>query len=178
MSLELHTYKLVNVIQGDYAVSDDPEVLMTTILGSCVAVCLHDPIAGIGGMNHFLLPGNLESSAGSMSCGLNMMELLINALQKKGALRNNLRAKVFGGSDMLEGMTKIGEKNCIFAREFLAYEGIPILAQSLGGTYARNVRFWPASGHAKQKEVTKVPTMAPAPILKKPEPVSDDVEFF
>ncbi len=178
MALDLETYKITNVIQGDYAVSEDPEVMMTTILGSCVSVCLFDSVRKIGGMNHFLLPGYCDSSSGTMSCGLNMMELLINALQRKGAARNRLQAKLFGGSNMNEGLTDIGMQNADFARDFLRHEGIPMIGESLGGNFARRIRYWPVTGKARQMEVTAYEKIPVVQAVEKPGVTSSDVEFF
>lgn len=146
----LNKEKHVLVIQGDYYVSDQPNEVITTILGSCVAVCLYDPVVKIGGLNHFLLPGFCDSSSGTTSCGLNMMELLINALQKKGAKRNRMRAKMFGGAQMRQGLTDIGKENVDFTQDFLRHEGIPCISQSVGGLVGRRLRFWPATGEVKQ----------------------------
>lgn len=139
-----------HVIQGEFRVSDDPGIVLTTILGSCVATCLCDPIAGIGGMNHFLLPeGEMKQEVG-FRYGLLAMELLINGLLKQGAKKSRLEAKLFGGAMMNGGLGRIGESNAAFARRFLADEGIPCRAESLGGTMARRVRYVPTSGLAQQ----------------------------
>ena len=153
--------KTINVIQGDYAVSDETEVVLTTVLGSCVAACLYDPISRVGGMNHFLLPGSKTDQSVSMSYGLNAMELLINNMLKKGARRDNFKAKVFGGATMRKGLTDIGAQNSVFAKEFLECEGIPCEAESLGGTSARRLRFWPVSGRAQLKIIGDVSCVKP-----------------
>ena len=107
----------INVVQGEYSVSADPNVVFTTILGSCVAACIRDPVAGVGGMNHFLLPGN-ENGARSTEAeryGVHLMELLVNGLMKKGARRDRLEAKLFGGAKMMERLSDIGKLNASFA---------------------------------------------------------------
>lgn len=139
-----------HVVQGEYAVAAGPGVVMTTILGSCVAACMRDPVAGVGGMNHFLLPGDADSPVDSMKYGLNSMELLINALQKMGAQRRRLEAKLFGGANVVHNLSDIGKKNAAFAIEFLQAEGIACVGQSLGGDRARRVRYWPHTGRAAQ----------------------------
>lgn len=132
--------RATHVIQGEFRVTNDPGIVLTTILGSCVATCLCDPVARIGGMNHFLLPeGEVKQEVG-FRYGLLAMELLINGLLKQGAQKNRLEAKLFGGAMMNGGLGRIGEANAIFARKFLADEGIPCRAESLGGTLARRVR--------------------------------------
>ncbi|MEZ5957217.1 MAG: chemotaxis protein CheD [Hyphomonadaceae bacterium] len=142
--------RLVHVIQGDFAVSDDPTVVFTTILGSCVATCMWDPLAQIGGMNHFLLPGDKERDGDLMRYGVNAMELLINGLLQRGAARARLQAKLFGGAHVINNLSDVGAQNAAFALHFLSAEKIPCVAQSLGGEQARRVRFWPTSGRAGQ----------------------------
>ena len=100
----------------------EPDVVLSTILGSCVAACMRDPVAGVGGMNHFLLPGSAEalSSGGDATrYGVHLMELLINGLLKKGARRDRLEAKIFGGAKTIARFSNVGEQNAVFARQFL-----------------------------------------------------------
>ena len=95
--------KRLHVVQGEFAVTDDPDVMMGTILGSCVSACMRDPVAGVGGMNHFLLPGERETAAEGpqgMRYGVQSMELLLNALYRKGARRERLEVKLFGGAPL------------------------------------------------------------------------------
>ncbi len=132
---------------GEHAVSEE-DVVLYTVLGSCVAVCLRDSIRGISGMNHFMLPMPLPSSKFFSSdagrFGLQAMELVINGMLKRGATRPRLRAKVFGGGHVLSTGSradKVPSSNCAFALEYLAAEGIPVLAQDLGGLRARKVSF-------------------------------------
>ncbi|QQQ18097.1 chemotaxis protein CheD [Brevundimonas vitis] len=140
----------IHVVQGRHEVSSDAQVCLTTILGSCVSACLWDPVAGVGGMNHFLLPQAPDGASGDRRYGVQAMELLINGLLKHGARRDRIQAKVFGGARMTTGGTDIGGKNGVFARKFLSDEGIPVVAVSLGGDSARRIQFWPASGRARQ----------------------------
>ena len=148
--------KLQHVIQGEFAVTDDPNIVLTAILGSCVACCLHDPIARVGGMNHFLLPGDESSGDDSLRYGVNSMELLINGLLRRGARRDRLEAKLFGGARVLAGLSDVGAQNAAFARRFLKEEGIPCIGESLGGNQARRVRFSPTTGAARQLLLDKV----------------------
>lgn len=145
----------INLLQGEQHVDSDPSVVLTTILGSCVAACLRDPMAGVGGMNHFLLPGNTQGEHGvhataSLSYGVHAMELLVNALLQKGARRGKLEAKLFGGACMMRGLTDVGKLNASFAERFLKDEGIPIVGGSLRGSFGRRIQFWPVSGRARQ----------------------------
>lgn len=170
-------HRVCHVIQGSHIVSDEPDIVLTTILGSCVATCLWDPTAAIGGMNHFLLANEPEHGAAGYRYGLHAMELLINDLLKKGARRDRLRAKLFGGAMMQNLFGRIGQANADFAVDFLKADGIEIVSQSLCGTQARRVRFVPTTGHAQQLLVADydVPTPAPAPI---PVAEPDDITFF
>jgi chemotaxis protein CheD len=148
------TERRIHLVQGECRVTGDPGVVLATTLGSCVAACISDPAARIGGMNHFLLP---ESSEGlvSLRYGAFAMELLINGLLSKGARRDRMEAKLFGGGRLSEGLADIGEKNATFAREFLEREGIAFAGGSLGGGLARRVQFWPVSGRARQQTLAR-----------------------
>lgn len=142
----------VHVVQGEQFVTDDPEAVLTTLLGSCVAACMRDPVAGVGGMNHFLLPGNRSQGTDSQAQrhGVHAMELLVNALLSRGARRERLEAKLFGGARLIDGLTDVGRQNAEFAERFLAAERIRHVGGSLLGEHGRKVQFWPVSGRARQ----------------------------
>ena len=137
---------------GEYYVTDRDEII-STLLGSCVAACLWDPVSRIIGMNHFLLAHNRQESREALLIseagryGIHAMELLINAMLKKGASKSRLQAKVFGGGNVLPIETdeqrffNIGEVNSLFIRAFLKNEGIRLQASSLGGDYGRIIHF-------------------------------------
>lgn len=169
------------IIQGEVFVSDDPELLITTTVGSCVAACLYDARRGIGGMNHFLLPDSPLGAGGhesrALRYGVNLMELLINGLLSRGATRSCLRAKVFGGARINRGLTDAGPRNADFVERFLQHEGIPLLGGSLRGTEGRRVQFWPVTGRARQMVCGPV-----APIETRPAVVQEsglgEVELF
>lgn len=143
----------INISQGEHAVSAGPNDVISTVLGSCVATCLWDEQAAIGGMNHILLPQDLATSSISKMHGVNAMEVLINEMVKAGALKSRIRAKLFGGARMVAGLSNIGERNAIFAQEFLRGEGIVCEAKNLGGSEARRIQFWAATGRVRQKIV-------------------------
>ncbi len=143
--------KQLIITQGEYCVSDDPEATISTLLGSCVACCLWDPIAAVGGMNHMLLATTSRNNANCDLAGVNAMELLINDLLKLGARRERLLAKSFGGAQMINGLSEIGPANCAFATGFLKTEGINCVSSSLGGSTARHVVFTPTTGAARVK---------------------------
>jgi chemotaxis protein CheD len=146
----------VHVVQGEQYVDNKPDTVLTTILGSCISACLWDAERGLGGMNHFLLPGdgvNSQDTSGatpSSRYGVYAMELLVNDLLRHGARRDRMQAKLFGGARMIRGLTDIGNLNANFAEKFLQNEGIPVVGGSLRGTHGRRVQFWPTSGRARQ----------------------------
>ncbi|GAA0289418.1 chemotaxis protein CheD [Rhodovulum strictum] len=152
-------HRIQAVIQGEYRVSRDPDVVLSTILGSCVSACIYDPVARVGGMNHFLLPGDDGLNKSEVKYGAMAMELLINELLKSGALRSQLKVKLFGGARVSSAFSDIGEKNVIFARSYLRREGFEVLSESLGGQQARRLHFRPATGAARL--VMLPPTEAP-----------------
>jgi chemotaxis receptor (MCP) glutamine deamidase CheD len=131
----------VRIFTGDVATSSVPTVLHT-LLGSCVAVCLYDPILRAGGMNHIMLPGTRQNRYGTRF-GVHAMELLINELMKLGGERRRFIAKAFGGACVVPGLksSPIGDDNATFVRMFLQRENIPLVAQRLGGCQAVHVYF-------------------------------------
>lgn len=145
--------RTLHVGQGEHHVSADRNVMITTILGSCIAACIRDPQAGIGGMNHFLLPEGDAGADGDAArrYGVNAMERLINSLLGAGARRDRLEAKLFGGASMFDRLRDIGVENAAFAHRFLQAEGIAVVGGDTGGNQARRVRFWPATGQAQQR---------------------------
>jgi chemotaxis protein CheD len=170
----------VTVIQGEWIVSHDPNLVLTTILGSCVAACMRDPEARVGGMNHFLLP---ESSEGKRAgeaerYGVHLMELLVNGLLKAGARRDRLEAKLFGGCAFMSGRYAVGARNVAFAEKFLKAEGIAYAGGSTGGQLGRRIEYWPVSGRARQIFL-KTPPPAALPAAPAPAPASGgDIELF
>lgn len=157
------------IAQGESSVGSTPGMIISTILGSCVATCLWDPLARIGGMNHILLPEGADMQNGYSSFGAHSMELLINAMIKEGADRRRFRAKIFGGAVMRAGLSDAGSSNGSFVLDYLQREGIPLDGQSLGGNLARRVEFWPEEGRARQKFVTDHVPAATKPV----EPIGD-----
>lgn len=155
--------RVTYLTQGEFRVSRDANEQFSTILGSCVAVCLWDPISAMGGMNHFLLPGVQGGAVdGSLRYGVHAMEMLINGLLKMGAQRNRLEAKLFGGARISANLRDVGSSNAAFAREFLQAEKIPCRAESLGGTQARRIIFRPTTGYARQMLVPDAAAALPA----------------
>ncbi len=161
----------VYIAQGEHAIGNSESDVISTILGSCVAVCLRDRKRGIGGMNHILLPESARSDIVTRSVGAGAMEALINALLKAGAVKSDFEAKVFGGAAVVAGLSNIGERNSAFALDYLSTERIPVISQSLGGTQARRIRFWPAAGRVSQKLV--VPSEVQEPPLARAAKTND-----
>lgn len=159
----------VTIMQGEARASDDPRLTMTTILGSCVATCLYDPLVRVGGMNHFLLaePAAHARMAGfDRDYGLFLMELLINEMLKLGAAKSRMKARLYGGANMNPDLAPIGTGNAAFARSFLAAEGIEQVFEDLEGYHARRVEFRPASGMVRARAVAADPVGLPAPTHK------------
>lgn len=140
------------IMPGQYFISAEDMVIIT-VLGSCVSACIRDTTLEVGGMNHFMLPeggGKDDPLSESARYGAYAMEVLVNELFKKGAKRHNLEAKVFGGGNVMASMTytNIGERNADFVLKFLNAEKIKIVAQDLLDIYPRKVCYFPKSGRA------------------------------
>ena len=134
---------------GGLRASRNP-LLLDTVLGSCIATCLYDPVAGIGGMNHFMLPDGADpENPTSTRYGVNAMELLISHLMKLGAERRRFQAKVFGGGHVLkirESLDGVPQRNIDFVRQFLEIEQIPVVREDVGGYQPRRVLFHTHTG--------------------------------
>ena len=169
----------VHIIQGDCYVTDEPDTVLTTVLGSCVAACMRDPVLGIGGMNHFLLPGDGErtKTGEAERFGVYLMELLGNGLLQRGASRQSLETKLFGGARTVRGFADIGAKNFEFAKRFLDNESICYVGGSCGGDQGRRIEFQPSTGKARQFLLPRSTVeVAPAPV-RRPAPTGD-LELF
>ena len=146
------------ILPGEYYVTGRDMVLVT-VLGSCVAACIRDYHSGIGGMNHFMLPDSGADDNSPMGTsaryGTYAMEILINQLLQMGARRINLEAKVFGGGKVLKDMSvaNVGQRNADFVMEFLGREKIRVVAQDLVDIYPRKVYYFPNSGKAMVRKL-------------------------
>ncbi|MFZ5746602.1 MAG: chemotaxis protein CheD [Pseudomonadota bacterium] len=149
----------IPIVQGEHAVVTEPHVMITTLLGSCVAACIHDPVARVGGMNHFLLgephADHKLTGVDLQRYGVHAMELLINGLMAKGAVRSRLRAHLYGGANIISGLGSIGSSNAAFARRFMETEGIAVGHCDLGGSLARKVEFLPHEGKSRSVHVAQ-----------------------
>ena len=152
----------VKILPGQYHAARSGGV--TTVLGSCVSTCLWDPVERIGGMNHFMLPGDTAHPdspwAASARFGVYAMEVLINEMLHLGADRRRLVAKVFGGARLLAGFERldVGAKNSEFVLEFLRVEGIRVLARDLQDVCPRKVHFFVDSGKVQVKRLSLTPS--------------------
>ena len=139
------------ILPGEFYFTNK-DMLIVTVLGSCVSACIRDRVSGVGGMNHFMLPdtgGDADNPvSASMRYGTYAMEVLINELLKAGAKRENMEAKVFGGGNVLRGFTAInvGERNAKFVLDYLRAERMRVIAEDLNDIYPRKVYFFPRTG--------------------------------
>ncbi len=158
----LHRTIAAKILPGEYYVTDRDEAIVT-VLGSCVSACVRDPIAGIGGMNHFMLP---EASRLPQRCppslsaaaryGSFAMEQLINAVLERGGRRQHLEVKLFGGGRVLRAVSDIGARNIAFVRHYVDMEGLRVAAADLGGDLPRKVYYFPASGRVRLKRLKRL----------------------
>ena len=177
------------ILPGEYYYTPK-DMLIVTVLGSCVAACIRDSVTGLGGMNHFMLPdGGVEDNSpvsASMRYGTYAMEVLINDLLKAGARRENMEAKVFGGGAVLRGFTAInvGERNAAFVMSYLKTEKIRVMAEDLNDVYPRKVYFFPRTGKVLVKKLmqTHNDTLARRELdyasRLKVQPVGGEIDLF
>jgi len=148
------------IMPGEYYFTHK-DMMIVTVLGSCVSACIRDRVSGIGGMNHFMLPDNNDGDSPispSMRYGTYAMEILINDVLKAGAKRENLEAKVFGGGHVLRGFVAInvGERNAQFVRQYLKAENIRVVAEDLNDVWPRKVYFFPRTGKVLVKKLKQL----------------------
>jgi len=148
------------ILPGELYVSSQGE-MVSTVLGSCISACIRDRVKGIGGMNHFMLPEENEHSSANWGDSLTQasrygnwaMEFLINEILKRGGKKENLEVKLFGGGQMMASTSDIGQKNIIFAYNYLAQEHLKIEASDIGDIYARKVLYFTDTGRVKIKRM-------------------------
>ncbi|MFL9877419.1 chemoreceptor glutamine deamidase CheD [Herbaspirillum rhizosphaerae] len=148
------------ILPGEYYFTHK-DMMIVTVLGSCVSACIRDRVTGIGGMNHFMLPDSGDGDSpisASMRYGTYAMEILINDVLKAGARRENLEAKVFGGGNVLRGFIAInvGERNAQFVRDYLKAENIRVVAEDLNDIWPRKVYFFPRTGKVLVKKLKQL----------------------
>ncbi len=159
-----HDIFAAKIMPGEYYVSVHGE-MVATVLGSCVAACVRDPVSGIGGMNHFMLPDNTLHHSGGWEntlvssetrYGNIAMERLINVIIANGGIRSNLEIKVFGGGKVLNMATDIGAKNIDFVKQYIDKEGFTIETEDVGDMYPRKVQYFPLSGRVRVKKLYRL----------------------
>lgn len=144
---------MAKILPGEFYVSRGGEVI-TTVLGSCIAVCMHDPVLGIAGMNHFMLPEKDVLTVQDVERGVKTMsrygnwaiEYLLNQLLKMGSRKERIEVKLFGGSSVLARHTSVGQRNTCFAEDYFVREKISVVASDVGGSYPRKIRYFPETG--------------------------------
>ncbi|WP_114858766.1 chemotaxis protein [Azospirillum brasilense] len=142
---------VVPVVLGHHRISGRDDDMLVTTLGSCVAACINDPVARVGGMNHFLLPGSPSGGEGygvATRYGSVAMEWLINDLLERGARRERMEVKLFGAARVIDTSLDVGAANAAFAVDYVRREGLALAVQDLGGDKGRRVHFFPATGRA------------------------------
>ena len=154
-------YWSARLLPGEYYVTTQDECI-STVLGSCISVCIYDPTIKVGGMNHFMLPAQGEHSSQSWGdptssatrYGNFAMEYLINSVIKLGGRKQNFQAKIFGGGQVLANMTDVGQRNILFAFDYLRKENIEVIASDVGDIFPRRVVFFPKTGKVKMKHLS------------------------
>lgn len=152
-----HGVWAAKLLPGDYFVTKGDDAI-STVLGSCVSACVRDISAGVGGMNHFMLPLGVRGQVwADERYGLHAMERLVNAVLVRGSgHRRALECKLVGGGRVMSAMTDIGRKNIDFARQFVATDGLALAAEDLGGNQAREVVYFPGSGRLRVRKLQRV----------------------
>jgi chemotaxis protein CheD len=178
----------VKLLPGEHYVTQSFEEMIVTVLGSCVAACIRDPSAGVGGMNHFMLPESSNGEWGQVSASLRYgnfaMERLINDIFKLGGRRSHLEIKVFGGANVLRTGATIGRQNSEFIENYLKAEGLPIAAHHLYGAHPRRVHYFPGTGKVSMLELCQQEILEGVVVEEnyrenlKQEPVGGSIEFF
>jgi len=178
----------VKVLPGEHYITKTVGEMLVTVLGSCISACIRDPVIGVGGMNHFMLPespdGNWGTTSAACRYGNFAMEQLINDILKAGGRKDRLEIKIFGGANVLAANTDIGGRNSEFIETYLAAEGLPIAASHLRGKLPRRIHYFPQHGKVfmlelgRQEEVSVVGEETRYKSRISREPVSGSVDLF
>lgn len=147
------------IMPGEYYVGNKDEII-STVLGSCVSACIRDPSAGVGGMNHFMLPGGADGaqvmSGSAAKFGVFAMEYLINSILKHGGLKANFEIKLFGGANVLATGMDVGNNNIEFIHDYIKMEGLTVISEDLGGIHPRKLNYFPVTGKVMIKNLRPV----------------------
>lgn len=150
--------KVVRVFAGDCYISKEGGVMMSTILGSCISACIRDPLTGVGGMNHFLLPGHedLDNRVSTAArYGVFAMERLINGILSANGQKSRLEIKVFGGGNITNNSARIGSMNAEFVRAYLKKEGFRIASEDLEGNQPRCIHYYSDTGRVMVRSLRR-----------------------
>ena len=177
---------VVKIFSGDWHVSTKEPEMLVTILGSCIAACIRDTALGIGGMNHFLLPGEPGAlpSGDATRYGMFAMETLINGILKNGGRKDRLEIKLFGGANVINNSQQIGSRNAIFVRQFLKDEGLRCISEDLEGDLPRRIHYYPDTGRVMMRKLRRAEdTAVIAEEMRyqstlRTKPVEGDIDLF
>jgi chemotaxis protein CheD len=146
---------MMKVFPGEFYITREANEVLVTVLGSCVSACIRDPVIGVGGMNHFMLPQHGSGAWGndlkSTRFGNFAMEKLINELIKAGCVRERMEIKVFGGGNVTDSSNAVGSENAEFILTYLKAEGLRCAASDLGGTLPRRIHYYPSTGRVVRR---------------------------
>ena len=152
-------YEIASILPGEFFVSRDP-MIVYTVLGSCISACIRDPVAGVGGMNHFMLPEPQEKTRDSWGestrYGSFAMESLINEILKRGGLKTRLEVKLFGAGKIYDSKIDIGARNAEWVVTFLRTEGLVPTKTDLGDVFPRKVYYFTNSGRVLMKKIERI----------------------
>jgi len=178
---------IAKILPGEYYVTTETEGIIT-VLGSCISACIRDRVFGIGGMNHFMLPINIEEenqiTGAAERYGNFAMENMINQIMKVGGRKENLEVKVFGGGNILKNTTRVGQRNIEFVRSYLSAENLKIIAEDVGDIFPRKVVYFPTTGIVKMKKVRSLHGSTVASVENeylneiKEQPVAGEIDLF
>ena len=152
-------HEIASILPGEFFVSPEP-MIVYTVLGSCISACIRDPIVGVGGMNHFMLPEPKETAHDSWGestrYGSYAMESLINEILKRGGLKSRLEIKLFGAGKIYEGNIDVGANNAKWVIGYLKSEGLAAIKTDLGDVFPRKVYYFTDSGRVLMKRIERV----------------------
>lgn len=181
-------HNIIKLFSGDCYVTDQPNSMLVTILGSCVSACIRDPHSGIGGMNHFLLPHgehrDIAHTSEATRYGAYAMEKLINGIISLGGSKSRLEVKLFGGGNVIKSNTLIGHRNVEFVKDFMRKEGLLISSSDLGGDYPRRIHYFSDTGKVMMRNLRRKEDMLVVEEERKfaeslsVKPIEGDVDLF
>lgn len=152
-------HEIASILPGEFFVSRDP-MIVYTVLGSCISACIRDPVAGVGGMNHFMLPEPKEKAHDSWRestrYGSYAMESLINEILKQGGLKSRLELKLFGAGKIYDGQMDVGARNREWVLNYVKTEGLSVIVHDLGDVYPRKIYYFTESGRVLMKKIERI----------------------